>query len=359
MQIVLVDDDPDVLGLVMLLLQGHGFGNVASFLDPKEGLAWCEHNDVDLLLVDYMMPELDGLQFIRCFRAIPRQTDVPLLMLTSVQDSQVRYEALQLGANDFLGKPVDLVELAARIKNMLVLRQGQKRLKDRASWLAEEVRKATEQIQQREHETIIKLSRASEYRDPETGSHILRMAQYSRLIAAKLGLSAEQQRDILDAAPMHDIGKVGVPDHILLKRGKLDERELNVMRQHTRIGYSILSDSQSSLMQLAASIALTHHEKFDGSGYPAGLKGEAIPLAGRIVIVADVFDALTSVRPYKQAWPFAEAEAYLQQRAGKYYDPACVEAFLSCRDEVVELHRDINAQTQYVNLAVEGDLAND
>ncbi|CAG0967236.1 partial Cyclic di-GMP phosphodiesterase response regulator RpfG, partial [Anaerolineae bacterium] len=183
----------------------------------------------------------------------------------------------------------------------------------------------------------IRLSRAAEYRDPETGAHILRMSHYTRLIAQNLGLTEAEQELLLDAAPMHDIGKVGTPDHILLKPGRLTDEELVIMRQHAEIGYEILKDSVSPLLRTAALVAWTHHEKFDGSGYPRGLAGENIPLYGRIVAVADVFDALTSARPYKLAWEVDRALDFLREGRGSHFDPACVDAFLQDMDAVLSI----------------------
>jgi putative two-component system response regulator len=217
------------------------------------------------------------------------------------------------------------------------LRHSQKQLAGRAEWLAEEVRKATADILAREREIVFRLSKAAECRDPETGAHILRMAHYSRHIAKHLGLSEADQELILEAAPMHDIGKVGIADHILLKPGKLDPEEFAIMQQHATLGYEILKNSESKVLQAGAQIALSHHEKFDGSGYPAGLAGEAIPLFGRIVAVADVFDALTSERPYKKAWELERAVAFLRENAGQHFDPACVEAFFAEWGEVLQI----------------------
>ena len=199
--------------------------------------------------------------------------------------------------------------------------------------------KATEEIRRREQETILRLSRAAEFRDPETGDHLQRMAHYSWMIAVRLGLPPEQQQLILEAAPMHDVGKVGIPDHILLKPGKLDEAEFSIMKQHPVIGHQILSDSSSPLLQIAAVIAISHHEKYDGTGYPHGRKGEDIPLFGRIVAVADVFDALTSERPYKRAWSLEDAVVFLEEGCGSHFDPKCVQAFLTGWDQVVDIRR--------------------
>lgn len=240
---------------------------------------------------------------------------------------------------DFLNKPLDNTEFLARAKNMLALRQSHKKLLDHASWLADEVRKATAQIVAQEREMIFTLAKAAEYRDPETGAHILRMAHYSKHIARKLGLSVEQQELLLEAAPMHDIGKVGIADMILLKPGKLTEQEFSIMKKHAVIGAQILATSSSPLLKVAAEIAHAHHEKFDGSGYPRGLEGEAIPLFGRIVAVADVFDALTSERPYKKAWSIEKATELIREGAGKHFDPVCVQAFFSDFDDVLSTPR--------------------
>lgn len=307
------------------------------FADPRAALAWAQQNVPDLVIVDYMMPELDGLEFIRLLRQTPGRSLVPVLMITANDQKQVRYQALDLGANDFLTKPVDKVEFLARAKNMLNLNQARKQLSDHAAWLADEVRKATREIVERERETVFRLSKAAEYRDPETGAHILRMAHFSQLIAVELGLSIDDQQLLLEAAPMHDIGKVGIADRILLKPGRLTPEEFEVMKQHAMFGFELLDGSSSRVLQTGADIARGHHEKFDGSGYPDGLSGEAIPIFSRIVAVADVFDALTSARPYKQAWELDAAVEFLKNGAGSHFDPACVDAFLRSWDGVVEI----------------------
>jgi putative two-component system response regulator len=307
------------------------------FLDPNEGLEWCLAKVPDLLIVDYMMPGLDGIEFIRRFRAAAGREDIPVLMITANDQVEIRHNALVAGANDFLTKPIDKTEFVARARNMLSLRRGQRRMADHAAWLADEVKKATADILARERETVIRLSKAADSRDPETGAHILRMAHYSKMIAAHLGLSAVDQETLLEAAPMHDIGKVGIPDHILLKPGRLDVAEFEIMKRHAMIGFEILDGSQSAMLQTAAQITLGHHEKFDGSGYPNGLQGEAIPIFARICAVADVFDALTSERPYKKAWEDDRAVAMLRAAAGTHFDPACVEAFLADWPEVLAI----------------------
>ncbi len=333
MKVVLVDDTHINLVLMARLVDKLKDVNTISFQSAREALAWCNAHPYDLLIVDYLMPDMNGLELIARLEAPPDQRP-PVLMVTASVDVDVRHRALENGASDFLIKPIDKVEFLARTRNMLALRSATLGLQHRASWLAEEVAKATAELRAREQETIMLLCRASEYRDPETGAHIQRMAHYSRLIAEQLGQSEEQQQDVLNAAPMHDIGKVGTPDHILLKPGRLNPEEMTVMRQHAEIGYNILKDCQARMLKLAAEIALTHHERYDGQGYPRGLAGEAIPLVGRIVAVADVFDALTSVRPYKKAWSMEDARQHLLDNCATHFDPRCVEALLQRWDDV-------------------------
>lgn len=337
MKILIVDDDATNLMFFSYLLKEIPEAQTITYADPGKALAWCVDNEPDLVLVDYMMPEMDGLQFIAGFRALSGKASTPIIMATADTDNDVRYKALEMSANDFLTKPVNKVELRARVTNMLALRKSQLQLANRADWLAEEVRKATNELLLREREVIYRLSRAFEFRDPDTGAHILRMAKYSALIAKNLGLSEQEQELLLDAAPMHDVGKMGTPDHILLKPGKLTKEEMLVMRQHAAIGAEILGGSASALLQAAAEIALTHHEKFDGSGYPNGLVGAAIPLYGRIVAIADVFDALTTVRPYKPAWELDQAIQYIHENSGSHFDPDCVQAFFLDLEAVLRI----------------------
>ncbi|MBS4097187.1 MAG: response regulator [Sulfuricella sp.] len=356
MKILIVDDNPTNLMVLKTLVARIESCLPLTFAVPGEALEWCENNEPDLILLDYMMPEIDGITFLKRFRTLPGKKEIPVIMVTADHETEVRYQALEAGANDFLNKPVDKTEFLARMKNTLALRRSQKQLANRADWLAQEVKKALAELVVRERETIFLLSKAAEYRDPETGAHILRMAQYSRLIGARLGLPEDELDLLLDAAPMHDIGKVGIPDQILLKPGKLDDAEFTVMKQHSKIGWEILQGRSTSnkLLQMAAEIALSHHEKFDGSGYPNGLAGDAIPLLGRIVAVADVFDALTSTRPYKAAWELERAAEHLRQNAGKHFDPHCVDAFFAEWEAVQEIrnfYRDEALGTKMVGLA--------
>lgn len=337
MNILVLDDAPMNVALLCHLLGKIEHCKPVSFLVPEAALAWCENQIPDVVMVDFMMPGIDGVEFIRRFRCIEGCQDIPILMITANDEVQLRYQALDAGANDFLIKPIDKIEFLARTKNMLALRKNQRLLEGRAAWLDEEVRKATAEIREREQETVLRLSKAADSRDPETGAHIVRMANYSRVIAAQLGLSVADQQLLLEAAPMHDIGKVGIPDHILLKPGKLSADEFSIMKKHAILGYQILAGSQSEMLQAGAQIALSHHEKYDGSGYPHGLVGEEIPLFARIVAVADVFDALTSERPYKMAWDIDKALAMLHEGAGKHFDPRCVNAFISDFPQILDI----------------------
>ncbi len=338
MNVVAIIDDSEINLTLLKALVGKLDGCQAhTFDDSAAGFAWCAENLPDLIIVDYMMPEMDGIEFITRLRRLPERAELPVLMITANDDREVRYRALQVGATDFLTKPVDRMEFAARASNMLALNTTRRHLADRAAWLAEEVAKATAVIHAREQELLFRMSRAAEFRDPETGAHIQRMAHFSRLIGAGMGLSVDEQQLILQAAPMHDVGKIGIPDAILLKPGKLTPEEFAIMRGHARLGFELLNGSESKVLQTAASIALAHHEKFDGSGYPAGLVGTAIPLYGRIVAVADVFDALVSERPYKRAWAVERAFAYLANNAGAHFDPACVSAFCEQSEGVLAI----------------------
>ena len=295
---------------------------VNSFSNPFEALQRVRQDVPDLIITDYNMPDLDGVEFTRQIRAIASCADVPLIIVTVIEDPEVRYKALDAGATDFLVRPIDQHECRARCRNLLTMREQQKIIKSRAHWLEEQVAVATRQIRTREKETLLRLAKAGEYRDAGTGNHILRMARYSRLIAEGLALPPLECDEIELAAPMHDIGKIGIPDHILLKSDKLTSDEWNVMVAHTTIGHEILKDSPSRYIQQGAVIALGHHERFDGTGYPRGLRGEEIPLIARIVAVADVYDALTTERPYKPPWSSEDAIAYIQEKSWHHFDPA-------------------------------------
>lgn len=337
MHVLIVDDSRSSLALLGSVVREVAGDNIDLCLNPLEALDRCDLYQYDIVLVDHIMPEMDGIAFTQALRACTRYRTVPIIMVTSDIDKAIRIEAIRVGANDFLTKPFDATELKARVGNLLALRMAQVELADQAKHLAREVEKATAHLLAREEEIIWRLARAIEYRDGDTGEHVSRVAQICQLIGEGLGLSAEQCRMIYLAAPLHDVGKIAIADAILSKPGKLSPDELGRMREHVTIGANILSNGDSELIQTAELIALRHHEKWDGTGYPDGLKGEAIPLEARIVALADVFDALCSERPYKRAWSLEEAYAEISRCSGSHFDPACVAAFQSRWCEIREL----------------------
>lgn len=343
-QLVMIVDDQstgrEILSEIIRSLDSNP--EVSSFEKPEEALEFVRHAVPDLILTDYRMPTMNGIEFIRRVRAIPGCADVPLVVITVVDDRNVRYEALEAGATDFLTRPLDQYECRTRCRNLLTMRYQQSIIRTRANWLEKQVEMATLQILSRERETLLILAKVGEHRDQETGNHVLRMAKYSRLIADYLGLSSAECQEIEYAAPLHDIGKIGISDNVLLKPGRLTGAEWALMKTHTTIGHAILSGSHSRFIKTGSVIALNHHEKFDGTGYPHGIEGEEIPLAARIVAVADVYDALRTERPYKPGWSREEAMAYILGQSGKHFDPACVEAFMAQQDQIFNFEEKLN-----------------
>jgi len=312
-----------------------------SFSDPIKALEWAKHHDHDLVLTDLKMPNMNGVEFTQWLRKTPSCVDVPVIVITCMDDQATKYRALEAGATDFLTKPVDHHECRARCRNLLKLRQQQSIIHSRARWLEKEITDKTRELQLREKETLLRLARAGEYRDSDTNGHVVRMAYTARLIAETLGWDSARSDIIEQAAPMHDIGKIGVPDSILLKPGRLTKHERSIMMRHARIGYDILRDSPSKYLQFGATIAWCHHEKFNGEGYPRGLRGGDIPIEARIVAIADVFDALLSKRPYKQAWTPDRALDLIRTESGRHFDPECVDALLLNLDRILS-SRELN-----------------
>jgi putative two-component system response regulator len=335
--VLLVDDAATTLKVYDKILLGLPEVVTVAHTSPLSALWWCRENEPDLVLVDYEMPEIDGIEFIQRFRQSGKSRDIPLVMITAAGDRSVRHRALEIGADDFLLKPVDHVELKARAKNLLSLRRSTLMLSGHAEYLKAEVRRATTLIEEREKETIYRLTRAAEFRDDDTASHIIRIGHFAAALGARLGLPAAEVDLLRLAAPMHDIGKVAIPDHILLKRGPLTPPEWDIMKTHAQAGYDILCDSPSPLLRKGAEIALSHHERFDGTGYPWGFSGEDIPLSGRITALCDVYDALLSTRPYKEAWAMPAVVSYIELAAGKQFDPAIVRAFQKCVREFADI----------------------
>lgn len=327
MKLLLVDDNPSNLFMLGKLAQSSGIADVQSFRDPLQALEEARRAQFDLVIVDYMMPGMDGLTLIREVRRLPDYIDVPIVMVTTVDQREICYAALEAGATDFLTKPVDMAEAKARLRNLAMLREMQNKLRDRADWLQTEVHKATHDRLGLEEEVILRLARAVERRDPSIGRHLVCVARTARELAEELGQGEPYCQDLYVASLMHDIGKLGLSDDLLYKTGPYTADERRRMQAHTLIGGEILDGSRSRVIRLAAEIAETHHEFWNGTGYPRGLKEAAIPLAGRIVSVADVFDALTSERSYKAAWPAEEAARYIADNAGQQFDPEVARAF--------------------------------
>jgi two-component system response regulator RpfG len=338
-EIAIIDDQSTSRLVMSRLVQDLEAGLTTSeYSSAAEALDGFKSRFPDLIIVDHKMPGMTGTELIRQLRATPGYGDVPIVMITATDAIDVRREALDAGASDFLQRPVDHAECRARVRNHLRMRHQSLQLKDRANNLEHLVSLRTRDILAREQETIFRLAKAGEFRDEETGDHVLRMSRYSRLIAEQLGLTADHCHRIEIAAPMHDIGKIGIPDAILLKQGRHTAEERKIMQNHARIGHEILQDSPSIYLQLGATIALGHHERWDGAGYPNRVKGEDIPLEARIVMVADVFDALVTRRPYKSPWSFEDAITYLKGQSGEQFDPQCVVAFNKAVHEIRAIH---------------------
>ena len=338
-EILIVDDERPNIMLLERLLKASGYSRIRGTADPRLVRDLLDERDADLVILDLRMPYMDGFQVMEQIRSVVGADDdyLPVLMLTAENDPKVKLRALELGATDFLLKPFDRAEVASRVRNILQVRLLNKRVRQQNAELESRVRERTHELEETRLEIIRRLGLAAEYRDNETGMHILRMSLFAQAIALRHGLSPEQAELLMNAAPMHDIGKIGIPDRVLLKKDRLDAEEWQIMRSHTIIGAQMLSGHPSPLLQMAADIALSHHERWDGGGYPQGLAGEAISLEARIVSVADVFDALLAERPYKKAWPEHEAIAEIERLAGLQFDPAVVESFRAALPELREI----------------------
>ena len=287
----------------------------------------------DMILLDVMMPDMDGYEVCRRLKANPLTAGIPVIFITAMNTDEDEARGLQLGAVDYITKPINPAITQARIRTHLALH-------DQNRELEQKVRERTAELEKTRLEIIQRLGRAAEFKDNETGLHVMRMSHYSKLLAeAVSGEPGAWSELIFQASAMHDIGKIGIPDYILTKPARLEREEWQIMKQHPVFGGEILGDHESELLKTAWDIALCHHEKWDGSGYPAGLKGEEIPLSARIAAIADVFDALTSSRPYKDAWPVEEASAHIIKQAGRDFDPALVDHFKRLIPEFVEIRK--------------------
>lgn len=347
---VIVDDLPSNLLYFNEALSEFGYTTITSE-NGKTGLEKINAMLPDLILTDVNMPEMDGYELCQAVKANPATKDIPIILVTAQDDRDSLVRGLSTGADDFLIKPVNLSELRARVRNLLLVKDYRDHMKRYTAELESQVALRTQELNQAFEQlkevnlqlkestldTIQRLSRAAEYRDTDTGAHIWRMSNFAHTIARHLGLAPGMVDNILYASPMHDVGKIGTPDQILLKPAKLDTDELVVMQKHTVIGEAILSGSDQPVLTMASEIAGGHHEKWDGSGYPRGLSGEDIPLQARITTIADVFDALTTKRVYKEAWPVEDAFQLIKKQSGTHFDPDCVTTFLKVRDEILDI----------------------
>ena len=328
-RIAVVDDETANVELLRRLLELEGYTEVSCYTDPREFLESCRILPPDLVLLDLMMPEMNGFEVLERLRGSLEDFDYrPVMMITSDDDRDTKRKALSSGASDFLAKPVSPVEVGLRVGNLLQTRFLQLELQQHAERLEERVRSRTAQLEEARLEILERLALAAEYRDDATGEHTRRVGRASAALAEALGLPSNQVEDIRRAALLHDVGKIALPDAILLKQGSLTHDETAVMRKHTTIGATILSGSRFPMMRVAEQIALHHHECWDGSGYPDGLSEAQIPLAARIVAVIDVFDSLTHARVYKRAWTTDEALDEVENLAGTKFDPTVARAFL-------------------------------
>ncbi|MDU9400388.1 two-component system response regulator [Pseudomonas sp. zfem003] len=314
--LLLVDDEPTNLQVLRHILQDDY--RLLFAKDGPKALELAGRERPALVLLDVMMPGMTGHEVCQQLKNDPATREIPVIFVTALADTEDEAKGFEVGAVDYITKPVSPAIVKARVRTHLSL-----------------VR--MDELKRTRLEIVQRLGLAAEYKDNETGLHVIRMSHYSRILARALGWSEADCDDLLNAAPMHDVGKIGIPDAVLRKPGKLDADEWAVMRQHVSIGAKIIGEHPSGLLRMAQRIALTHHEKWDGSGYPNGLAGEGIPIEGRIVAIADVFDALTSERPYKQAWPVEEAVAFLREQSGQHFDPDLVELFIQQLPAVLEV----------------------
>jgi putative two-component system response regulator len=327
--ILIVDDIPDNIDLLSEVLDPHYLTRVA--LNGEKALK-IAGGDIkpDLILLDIMMPGISGYDVCQRLKNHPDTRGIPIIFVTAMDEMEDEQKGLALGAVDYITKPISPPIVLARVRTHLALYDQTRELERLVALRTAELEKTRQQI-------IRRLGRAAEFKDNETGNHVIRMSHYARLIAQAHGMSAAQVKLIYHAAPMHDVGKIGIPDNIMLKPGKLDDAEWEVMRQHPAMGAAIIGDHKDDLLQAARRIALTHHEKWDGSGYPIGLAGDAIHIFGRIIAIADVFDALTSERPYKKAWTVEATLAMIKESAGTHFDPGLMLAFWTALPEILRI----------------------
>jgi Response regulator containing a CheY-like receiver domain and an HD-GYP domain len=350
--ILVVDDQLQNVELLEAQLVPLGY-EIIRAANGKDALTIITGNEIDLMLLDIMMPGMDGFEVIRRVRQGTKTRLLPIILVTALRETEDRVKGIEAGCDDFISKPVDKMELFARVRSLLKVKDYndlmlnyRKELESEVTARTEQLKKALERIKTASLDTIYRLSVASEYKDKDTGAHIKRMSRYSAAVARRMGLDENTIETILYAAPMHDLGKIGIPDQILMKPAILDPAEWKIMKMHTVIGAKILQGSDAEFIKSGESIALSHHEKWDGSGYPNGVKGQEIPIAGRIVAIADVFDALTSKRPYKEPFTIEKSLAIVKEGRGTHFDPDVVDAFFDIQEEILNIKKQYNEDNQ-------------
>ena len=350
--ILVVDDQLQNVELLEAQLVQLGY-EIIRAANGKDALTIITGNEIDLMLLDIMMPGMDGFEVIRRVRQGTKTRLLPIILVTALRETEDRIKGIEAGCDDFISKPVDKMELFARVRSLLKVKDYndlmlnyRKELESEVTARTEQLKQALERIKTASLDTIYRLSVASEYKDKDTGAHIKRMSRYSVAVARRMGLDENTIETILYSAPMHDLGKIGIPDQILMKPAILDPAEWKIMKMHTVIGAKILQGSDAEFIKSGESIALSHHEKWDGSGYPNGVKGQEIPIAGRIVAIADVFDALTSKRPYKEPFTIEKSLAIVKEGRGTHFDPDVVDAFFDIQEEILNIKKQYNEDNQ-------------
>ena len=367
-KIMIIDDEELVIRVVKRFLATDGYKNFITLSNPRDAFSIIQKEQPDVVLLDIMMPHVTGLDLLKMRQHAPEFQHIPFIILSATSESQVKRDALRLGASDFLAKPVDSSDLTVRIRNSLVVKRQHDILANHAHELERQVKLRTQQIEKSREQIIHCLARAAEYRDNETGAHVIRVGKYAGVIAQELGFSDEYCRQVELAAQLHDVGKIGIPDSVLLNPGRLSSEEFDVMkthcclgveimeplaegdgavvRRHAEVGGFIMSGVDSPMLELAALIARTHHEKWDGTGYPNGLQGELIPIEGRITCVADVYDALCSERPYKKAFSVEKCLEILLSERGTRFDPIVLDAFFRRLGDIEKIRKAYNDEIQ-------------